>query len=350
MTDATPAPKGAEIERTQALPAFLSERFSLIPKTLPEAIALSEMMAKSGMVPKCYQGKPADVLVAVQMGLEVNIAPMQALQNIACINGRPCIWGDLGLALVQRTGDMEDIAESYDPKNRMATCRIKRRNIPTATIRTFSWTEAERAGLTKKEGTWQTYPLRMLQMRARWYALRDSFADALKGIYGAEEMEGAETIRDVPVTIIEPQPRAGAPAPATDDFLAPGAVVTAAVPAPAPAPTAAAPDPAQAPKEDPAQDKPAEPKGKKWTGALAEVKQAQSGKGAKGEWILWKLKGRDGTTFGTFNRGYAEAAQEVVVTEARVDIWYTDGKHGKDLVEIRLAEGVDEPAAQEARA
>jgi len=35
------------------------------------------------------------------------------------------------------------------------------------------------------------YPLRMLQMRARAYALRDAFADVMKGISVAEEMQDA---------------------------------------------------------------------------------------------------------------------------------------------------------------
>ena len=33
------------------------------------------------------------------MGREVGLSPLQALQSIACINGRPAIWGDAALAV-----------------------------------------------------------------------------------------------------------------------------------------------------------------------------------------------------------------------------------------------------------
>jgi hypothetical protein len=71
------------------------------PVTLDEAMRFSEMLSKSQMVPKAYQGKPEDVLVAVQWGKELGLAPLQALQNIACINGKPSVYGDAAMALVQ---------------------------------------------------------------------------------------------------------------------------------------------------------------------------------------------------------------------------------------------------------
>ncbi len=83
-------------------------------------------------------------MLAVQLGSEVGLRPMQALQNIAVINGRPAVWGD---ALM----------------------------------------DAKRAGLWTKAGPWQTYPRRMLQMRARSFALRDAFPDVLKGLISVEE-------------------------------------------------------------------------------------------------------------------------------------------------------------------
>ncbi len=64
------------------------------PTTLTEAIQFSEMLASSSMVPRAYQGKPNDVLVCLQWGYEMGMAPMQALQNIAVINGKPSVYGD----------------------------------------------------------------------------------------------------------------------------------------------------------------------------------------------------------------------------------------------------------------
>ena len=63
-------------------------RQGFAPTTMTEAIQFSEMLASSNMIPKQYQGKPNDVLVCVQWGYEMGLAPMQALQNIAVINGK----------------------------------------------------------------------------------------------------------------------------------------------------------------------------------------------------------------------------------------------------------------------
>lgn len=53
--------------------------------------------------------------------------------------------------------------------------------------RTFSEAAARRANLWGKSGPWQQYPERMLQMRARAFALRDVFCDVLRGLGSAEE-------------------------------------------------------------------------------------------------------------------------------------------------------------------
>lgn len=158
---------------------------SLAPRTFDDAIKFSEMLAKSDFVPKAFQGKPGDILAAIQMGYEVGLAPMAALQNIAVINGRPSMWGDALLAIVQASGLLETIDESDDGKT--ATCRVKRKGDPTPRVSTFSMDDASRAALAGKQGPWQQYPKRMRQMRARSFALRDKFADVLKGLIAREE-------------------------------------------------------------------------------------------------------------------------------------------------------------------
>jgi len=49
--------------------------------------------------------------------------------------------------------------------------------------------DAKRAGLWAKQGPWTAYPKRMMQMRARGFALRDAFPDVLKGMITAEEAQ-----------------------------------------------------------------------------------------------------------------------------------------------------------------
>lgn len=159
------------------------------PTTLDEAMRFSDMLAKSSMVPKAYQGKPEDVLVAVQWGKELGLAPLQALQNIACINGKPSVYGDTAMALVQNSpvcDNIEEFIENEGTPNPTAVCVAHRKNRTPITAR-FSVEDAKRAGLWGKQGPWTAYPKRMLQMRARGFALRDAFPDVLKGLITVEE-------------------------------------------------------------------------------------------------------------------------------------------------------------------
>jgi len=171
----------AEIVRSSAKATRLA---AFTPGNLTEAIALSKMMANSELVPKDYRGKPANILVAIQFGSEIGLAPMQSLQSISVINGRPSIWGDAALALVQGHADFEDISETTE--GTVAKCIVKRRG-RSPVVRTFSDDDAIKAGLIAKGGVWVQYRSRMRQLRARGFALRDSFADVLKGISIAEE-------------------------------------------------------------------------------------------------------------------------------------------------------------------
>lgn len=163
---------------------------------LGEMMEFAKVLSQSALVPRDYQNRPQNVLAAIQWGMEIGLSPMQAMQNIAVINGRPSIWGDAALALVRASG----LLESFDEKlvNGVASCTVKRKGEPPQT-REFSELDAKRAKLWGKRGRdgqdtpWTTYPQRMLQMRARSWALRDVFPDVLKGMYIREEAEDIPT-------------------------------------------------------------------------------------------------------------------------------------------------------------
>lgn len=179
-----------------AAPQRLQRSFTLLPETLGEARELAIMIANSEFAPKDYKGKPESVLIAIQMGADVGLRPMQALQNIAVINGRPSIWGDGALALTMTLFDkFEETFKGTWPKTDAevatsdftAVCTLRRRGWPSDTVREFSVADAKKAGLWGKAGPWTTYPKRMLQMRCRSWALRDAAADRLMGLILAEE-------------------------------------------------------------------------------------------------------------------------------------------------------------------
>lgn len=228
---------------------------ALVPQSIDEAYRLSQALARGGdMVPKHFQDKPEQIMAAVLRGMEVGLAPMQALSNIAVINGRATIWGDAIPALMQRKGHQIDVQVTGEGEGMVATATLIRADTGQTIVRTFSVEDAKKAGLWGKQGPWQQYPKRMLSHRARAWAVRDGAADALMGLEVAEEQQ------DVPMRDVTPREPGGFAQKA----------VAARAPVDTPEPEEAAPTPAESvpepvedaevlpPEEPPVEDVPQE--------------------------------------------------------------------------------------------
>lgn len=153
---------------------------------------LATKLASSGLTPKSYRNNPKDLFLAWEYGYQLGMSLAQAMQDVAIINGRPAVYGDALLALVVSHPEFEDIKEEPIYKGDELfgfQCTVKRHK-RSPVIRKFDLEDAKKAKLLGRSGPWQDYRDRMLQMRARGFACRDAFADALKGIKSAEEYVG----------------------------------------------------------------------------------------------------------------------------------------------------------------
>lgn len=194
---------------------------ALVPDNIESAFRLAQALAASGdMVPKAFQGRPNETMAAILRGMEVGLAPMQALSSIAVINGRATIWGDALGALVQRAGHHVDVEYEGAGDNLVAVATLIRGDTQKKIVRRFGMRDAKQAGLAGKPGPWQQYPARMCGHRARAWAVRDGAADALMGLHIADEVSdyGPDRARD----ITPKAPRRGSVIladPETDDIL-----------------------------------------------------------------------------------------------------------------------------------
>jgi len=135
---------------------------------------------------------PEIALIRLQAGLELGLTPIWSLTNIMVTNGRPSVWGDALLGLVLQHRDCEDVIETFQGEGDQLTaiCEVHRKGRQPI-IRKFSVADAKRAGLHGRN-VHNAYPSRMLQMRARSWACRDAFADALRGLSVIEEVRDIE--------------------------------------------------------------------------------------------------------------------------------------------------------------
>jgi hypothetical protein len=165
------------------------ESADLSPRTYSEMMEFANTVAESGLVPKQYDHNPAACAVAMQWGSELGLKPLQSLQNIAVIGNRPALWGDAVLALVLSSPACKDVIERFEGEGETLTAVcIAQRHGKADKTGTFSIEDAVTASLIGKD-VWMKYPKRMLQMRARGFALRDQFPDVLKGLPIAEVVQ-----------------------------------------------------------------------------------------------------------------------------------------------------------------
>jgi hypothetical protein len=82
--------------------------------TFEDAFRFSKLVATSDFAPKDFRGKPESCLLAIQHGAELGLSPMQSLQSIAVVNGRPSVYGDTALAVCKGSPVCEWVRETIE--------------------------------------------------------------------------------------------------------------------------------------------------------------------------------------------------------------------------------------------
>lgn len=203
MTESQPAQEATVVVETvepkkTGLPEIRMSDGLFVPQSLTEATRIADGLLKSGCIPKQYNSIPK-VLMGMQFLRQLGLPDIAGLPKLAIINGSYSLWGEGPKAVCQ--SEIQDFDEFFFDKdyNRIcfqnknlhaevygALCRVTRKGIPTSVERVFTTDDAKRAGLLGKSGPWQDYRSRMLQMRARGWALKDAFPDKLLGVGIAE--------------------------------------------------------------------------------------------------------------------------------------------------------------------
>lgn len=209
---------------------------AIVPRDMDEAWRFTGAIMRAGMVPLSYEGKTdadtrAKLMMGIQQGLEIGVPPLTALKNIAIINNRPTIWGDLAVALVQDAGVLTRMEEEWSgpdpeaelnnwPRDFGVTVKLYRKGQDAPYVGTFTVGDAQRAKLwcNPKKDPWMKYPKRMLKWRALGFAIRDGFADCLAGMAIREEIEDmpAEPERKTDTAFLDDKPALEGAQDATD--------------------------------------------------------------------------------------------------------------------------------------
>lgn len=178
------------VDNQQTALAVAPQRRELQVIRMDELLAFSGALLKSRMLPSSLR-RPEQVAAVILRGRELGIGPMEALMSINVIKGKVVSSTQLMLALIYRSGFLEDIEMVRgDP----AKVTMKRTGT-TAHTATFGSEDAKRADLSRKDN-YKKWPEVMYMWRAIAICARIVFPDVVGAVYSADEL-GVEMRSDV---------------------------------------------------------------------------------------------------------------------------------------------------------
>lgn len=173
------------------------------------------MMVKSGFLPNSIRTAEQAIAI-ITLGRELGIPMWASVNTINVIQGKPTISPQLMLALINRSGQLDNMNIEGDATAYTVTMTRKGRDPHTEV---FTLQDAATMGLSGKDN-WKKQPGTMLKWRAVAACCRVVFADVILGLYTPEEM-GADVITDEQgnMTVVSTPTPAPAPPPAPEPVV-----------------------------------------------------------------------------------------------------------------------------------
>ena len=161
------------------------------------AMRMADMLSHSTIVPKHYQGNPANCMIAIEMASRIDTSPMMVMQNLYIVNGTPAWSSQWIIAMINNS-------HRYKTELKFDLRRVNAGNVYSC----YAWAEdfngnkvvgptitmemAKNEGWIAKNGSkWKTMPEVMIRYRAASFFGRLNCPDMIMGIYSQEEVVDA---------------------------------------------------------------------------------------------------------------------------------------------------------------
>jgi hypothetical protein len=174
-----------------ALSPKLSSPAGWKPESLDDYKQICEWIARSGIAPRGFDS-PAKVFIGLQTAMEAGLPMLGGLRMLYIVNRIPTWTGAGALALIRSKGVCDQPPElryEGEGKTRRAIWRVKRKDMKKPVEVDYSMADAIKAGLDRKEGSWQTATDDMLGWRGVARLGKRYFSDILLGLSIAEEVQ-----------------------------------------------------------------------------------------------------------------------------------------------------------------
>ena len=176
------------------MPIDVSEKsiFSNVEK-FQQVQFMAEFLSQSDLVPKDYQKKPANVLIALSMAERMKADPMMVMRNLYVIHGRPSWSSQFLIACANSCGRFSSLQYEFSGTVNADdwSCFAYATELSTNQVvkgPTVSIAMAKAEGWHGKNGSkWKTLPELMLTYRAAAFFIRTKAPEVSMGIYTKDE-------------------------------------------------------------------------------------------------------------------------------------------------------------------
>lgn len=153
------------IEKPENLPARPAKAPVALSRPLSDidqAWRMAQALSQSSLLPDALRNKAPDVLTMILYGQDLGLSPMQSIQGIYVVKGKPQLSAQTWIALTRKAGHRLKVTEHTA---QTCTVEITRGDTGEAHAETFTIEDARTAKLISND-TYSKYPKRMLLARA----------------------------------------------------------------------------------------------------------------------------------------------------------------------------------------
>lgn len=185
---------------------------------IERAWKFADVLSRSKIIPDTFQGNPASVLIALDMANRMRRNPLEVMQAMYIVHGKPSFSSSFLISLINSCGYYEPLRFRFSGEGESRSCvawTVDKRTGEKVEGPVVSIDMAKAEGWYGKQGSkWKTMPEVMLRYRAASFFSRTYCPDLTGGFHSQEEaMDIAESERpdtgvlsgkDLQAQIVEP--------------------------------------------------------------------------------------------------------------------------------------------------
>lgn len=164
-------------------------------KLMNMSFKMAGKLSESALIPREYQGRPENCLVALDIANRLGMSPLMIMQNLYLVHGKPSWSGTFCAAAVNGCGrfsplEYVEVGEPGKPSwgYYASAKRLSDGNRCNSEVITMAMASAE-GWLNKPGSKWKTMPGQMMRYRAATFFARAYCPDILLGYRTKDEVQ-----------------------------------------------------------------------------------------------------------------------------------------------------------------